>query len=176
MLVALVAASAVGLGVWVFVVRPGDSSPSAGASTAGATNAHAATASGLRATAAALAQPIYWLGPQAHMTYELTVTTGRLIYVRYLPHGVKPGDPRPNYITIGTYPKQGAFAIVEAARKLRGSRVQEFGANEIAVTYSTRPKSVYVAYRGVPYMIEVFDPAALGSETLVRNGLLVPLR
>ncbi|HZQ80507.1 MAG TPA: hypothetical protein VFB25_00870 [Gaiellaceae bacterium] len=173
---ALVAAAVVGVGVWAFVIRPGGSSPSASASTSRDTNAHAATAAGLRATAAALGQPIYWLGPQARMTYELTVTTGRLVYVRYLPHGVKPGDPKPDYVTVGTYPKQGAYAIVAAARKLKGSRVQEFGANEIAVTYSTRPKSVYVAYRGLPYMIEVFDPAALGSETIVRDGLLVPLR
>ena len=37
---------------------------------------------------------MYWAGPIAGMSYELTKLKDGRIYVRYLPDGVELGDPR----------------------------------------------------------------------------------
>ena len=69
----------------------------------------AVTPAELKSLATSLAQPIYWVGPEPRVTYELTQTTGGLIYVRYLPAGVEVGDRR-TFLTVGTYPVNNAFA------------------------------------------------------------------
>src|SRR5262245_63358257 len=51
----------------------------------------------LRAFARAQATPVYWAGPRAGVTYELTRSAGGQIYIRYLPAGVRVGDPRPQF-------------------------------------------------------------------------------
>jgi hypothetical protein len=80
------------------------------------------------------------------------------------------------FITVGTYPRPNAYAVLAAARKIASARVQAYGSNVIAVSYSNRPHSVYVAHRGSSSMIEVFAPTNLGAETIVRAGLIVPVR
>jgi hypothetical protein len=46
--------------------------------------------------AGTLDYPVYWAGPKPGYSYELTAAHGR-VWVRYLPAGVKAGDPRPNF-------------------------------------------------------------------------------
>ena len=75
------------------------------------TNSYVATPALLLATSQALGHQIYWAGPRAKVTYELTVTRGGLVYVRYLTAGAKVGDPRPNFVTVGTYPKANVFTV-----------------------------------------------------------------
>jgi hypothetical protein len=64
----------------------------------------------LREFAASSPNPVYWAGPRAAQTYELFKTQDGRVYVRYLPAGVKIGDPRPQFLTVGTYPRAIAFA------------------------------------------------------------------
>jgi hypothetical protein len=173
-LVAALAVVAVGAAsLWLLEHR--SSGSSAGTSSGLATNAHAATPAGLRATAKAIGHAIYWAGSRPNVTYELTVTTGGLTYVRYLTAGAKVGNAHPSFITVGTYPKQNAYSVLTAARKVTGARVQSFGNGELAVSYPNRPRSVYVARRGSNLMVEVFAPARLEAETIVRDGLIVPV-
>jgi hypothetical protein len=171
--VAIVAVAAASVWVVQAVSSSDGSSPATGSGLA--TNAHAATPAGLRATAKALGHAIYWVGARTNTTYELTVTTAGLTYVRYLTGGAKVGDVHPRFVTVGTYPKQNAYSVLAAARKVAGARVQSFGNGELAVSYANRPKSVYVARRGSNLMVEVFAPAKLEAETIVRNGLVAPL-
>jgi hypothetical protein len=175
-IVALVVALVVAGAAWFVVLRPSDSSGSASSSAASTPGAHAATVAGLRAASAALGHPIFWAGARPGMTYELTVTKQKNAYVRYLTAGVKPGDPRPNFVTVGTYPKTNAYGVLTSARTIKNARVQSFGNNELAVSYPNRPNSVYVAQRGSNFMVEVFAPASRGAETLVRSGLIVPVK
>lgn len=170
-LLVLLVAAAIAASAWYVANRSSGTSASAGSPTGAVT----ATPAGLRATAKALGHPIYWAGAQANMTYELTVTKSGQVYVRYLPAGVKAGDARPKFLTVGTYPKANAYSVLSAARKITTARVQTYGNDTIAVSYANRPTSVYVAHRGVASMIEVFSPKALGAETLVRAGLIVPV-
>ncbi|HTZ06817.1 MAG TPA: hypothetical protein VMB53_13865 [Gaiellaceae bacterium] len=115
-----------------------------------------ATSPGVLATIAkASGSPIYWLGPESGYTYELTRTRSGNVYVRYLPAGAKVGNRRATYRVVGTYPYVGALAAVKAAP---GARVTKLPRGGVAVTTSADPKSVHLAYPGLNYEIEVYDP------------------
>jgi hypothetical protein len=174
--VAVLVAIAIGVGAW-FLVGRATSTPSGSGTAAGSAPApHAATPAGLAAAANALGHPIYWIGARTHTTYELTVTARGLVYVRYLPAGVRVGDRRPDFVTVGTYPTKNAYGTLAAARKLKGSQVQKLGAAEIAVTYTSHPHSVYLAWKSLDDVVEVFAPKALEAQTLARYGRVVPAR
>src|SRR2546421_4851970 len=74
----------------------------------------AVSESQLKSLASQSSQPIYWVGPK-HGTYELTRTTDRRTYIRYLPSADKVGDRTPNYLTVGTYPTKQAFSALRRA-------------------------------------------------------------
>src|SRR5207302_5128585 len=64
--------------------------------------------------------PVYWAGPKPGFSYELTSSNAR-VWVRYLPAGVKAGDPRPNFLVIGTYKQPHSYASLKHATKRSGS-------------------------------------------------------
>ena len=75
----------------------------------------------LEGLAGSLDHPIYWAGPKKGYSYELTRLTGDRTYVRYLPTGVRAGDPRASYLVVGTYAQPGSFANLKRASKQKGS-------------------------------------------------------
>ncbi|MGZ4200654.1 MAG: hypothetical protein ACXVRH_01195 [Thermoleophilaceae bacterium] len=137
----------------------------------------AATASDLGSVAAKLGHPLYWAGARAGFTYELTQASTGNVWVRYLPQGVQLGDPRANFLTVGTYPKANAFQSVTAASKRKGavSFSVPGGAGGLAVQYSDRPNSVYLAFPGKNLLIEVYNPSSSAARTAVKAGQILPL-
>jgi hypothetical protein len=133
------------------------------------------TPAGLRTLSRALGRKIYWAGRQPGTTYELTELPHRVVYVRYLPPGTAIGAGTP-VLTVGTYPAHGAFA--EAEQRVGKSGVVQVPAKNGGVAFSnTRaPTSVYVAFPGSDYLIEVFDPSAERARQLVTSGKIVPIR
>jgi hypothetical protein len=125
----------------------------------------AANVSLLESFAARLGHPIYWAGPKPGYTYELTQTADGKVFIRYLPAGVEIGDPRPEFLTVATYPFPGAFATVK--RTSGGAAVLKLAHGGIAVVDTRYPKSIHLAYPGVGYQIEVFDPSPAGGRALV---------
>jgi hypothetical protein len=125
--------------------------------------------------AADLGHPVYWAGPIPNRTYEVTVTRDGLVYVRYLPPGVTPGDERPNFLTIGTYPDADAIGTVERSRDRDGAQPILVGGDSdaLAVVNESLPSSVYVAYRDVPFLVEVYSPDPAAARAVVRTGRLV---
>ena len=75
----------------------------------------------LKALAQKLGHPVYWAGPKAGVTYELTQAANGSIYIRYLPRGASVGSPQP-YLTVATYPFPGAYAALVALTKQPGAR------------------------------------------------------
>jgi len=135
------------------------------------TDASAKTVSGTRAiTAPALAsyskqlgQPIYWLGPKKNTTYELSRTANGRIYVRYLPTGTALGTRTP-FLTVGTYPMANAYAVT---RKLgAGSAKLAAPASSVAFSFKQKPTSVYLAFAGVNYQVELYDPTATAAHPI----------
>jgi len=130
----------------------------------------------LERASAAFGSPIYWAGPRDGYSYELTVTSGGRVYVRYLPKGVTAGDPRANFLTVGTYRGDDAYADLKLASGSKTVHSTRLPGGGLMVVPKNLPKSLYLAFTGAPYQVEVYDPAAGHSQTLARNGSITPVR
>ena len=97
--------------------------------------------------------PVYWAGSMSGRTLELT-TTGSGTFVRYLPQSASVGDSE-RAITVATYPLQNGGVVVWNV---------------------TRPTSVYLAYPGVPQLVEVYAPDPDQARTLAFSGRIRPVR
>jgi ferric-dicitrate binding protein FerR (iron transport regulator) len=137
--------------------------------------ASARSQSELRDFAASSSHPVYWVGPREGQTYELTKTSDERVYVRYLPEGVKAGDPRPQFLTIGTYPRPKAYAELKRAAKAPGATSRRIGQGGLAVL-SKGSSSVYFGYPDAAYQVEVYAPGAGEARRLVLDGQVVPIR
>lgn len=114
-------------------------------------------------------RPVYWAGPSQSGMLEVT-RTAKAVYVRYLPKGVKLGDRAPNYLTIATYSVRNATANLRQAAQAPGAAQAKAPRGGIAVWRKSRPTSVYLAYPGVRYLIEVYDPSPRRARRLALGG------
>ena len=130
------------------------------------------TADQLASTAHMLGHPVYWAGPRDNWSYELTVTKSGRVYVRYLPRNAKAGDPRSNFLTVGTYP--GAHAYRNLKKVSTGPAVHSnlLPDDGLLVAPKALPKSVYIAYPKGDYQVEVYDATAGAARRLALNGLI----
>ena len=129
----------------------------------------------LAAYAKTVDQPVYWAGPRQNYSYELTKTSDGSAYIRYLPQGVAAGDPRPQFLTVGTYPRKNAFATVEQAAGQAGASSVSLPGGGIGVPSPRNKQSVYMSYPESPVLVEVFSTSPARSLRLVRQQDIVPL-
>jgi hypothetical protein len=146
-----------------------------GIATAGHAGAKAASAAQIKALASQVGHPIYWAGTEAKSTNELTQTSDGRIYIRYLPAGVKVGDQRPDYLTVGTYPQADAMATLEKSAAKTHAETIKLEGGGLASINKTKPTSVYVAYPGVELQIEVYAPSPARARQLVTAGRITPV-
>ena len=92
--------------------------------------------------------------------------------MRYLPLGVKAGAPEGKYLIVATYPFPKAFAALQAVA--HGSQIGLPGGG-IAVVDQAYPKSVHLAYPGVAYQVEVFDPSPARARQVAVSGDVQPV-
>jgi hypothetical protein len=169
--VALVAVTALaGLVAWIVFKGDGDE-----AKTSGRATATAASVAELKALPAKVGHDFYWAGAEKGVTYELTQTSGGNLYVRYLPAGVQINDPRPTFLTIGTYPRRGAYQVLQQFSKKPHAVSRQLPGGGIAVYSRDTPNSVYVAYSGRDLQVELFDPSPGRALRLATSGKLRPL-
>lgn len=140
-----------------------------------ATDASSTSEAELREFAGSAPHPVYWAGPRAGQTYELTKTSDGRVYVRYLPAGVKVGDPRPQFLTVGTYPRANAFTELKRAARAQGAVSRQLSGSGLAV-FSRGSSSVYFGYPGAKYQVEVYAPSPSTARSLVLGGQVVPVR
>jgi hypothetical protein len=134
-----------------------------------------ADADALRKVAGVIGHPVYWAPGEQAATYEMTQTPDGRLYIRYLPDSVQIGDPRPNFLTIGTYPQKDAFASVQKGAKLAGAIKKELPGGGLSVAQADRPNSVFFAFPESTVLVEVYDPTAKRAETLVTSGAIRPI-
>lgn len=171
---------AVAAGVLLLLLLDGGDGGSPAISTpAGTTSAEARPRPATQEELAALAQdrgrPIFWVGPSAGRTYELTQASDGSVYVRYLDRGVAVGDERPSFLTVGTYPQPDAFETVREASRREGAQVEEVGDDGLAVASRSRPNSWYLAYPDSEALVEVFSPRPGRARELVLAERVVPV-
>ncbi len=119
--------------------------------------------------------PVYWAGPKHGYSYELTNTSGGRIFVRYLPRGVRAGDPRPSFLVVGTYAQQGGFADLKRVAKRHGSVSFGLDGDGLAVFNTAKPTSVYFGYPGKGYQVEVYSPSGQTARSLVLAGRITQI-
>jgi hypothetical protein len=101
----------------------------------------------------------YWVGPRAGSAYEFTTTPAGRTFVRYLPNGVNPGDPRPDFLTVATYPVgTSALTVLRRAGKARGAQTVKLPDGALIVTETAHPTSVDFARRGWRSEVEIYHP------------------
>lgn len=166
---ALALAAVIGIVLWLVLRGGGHNTASPGG------EATAVSLQRLNSVAASIGHPVYWLGPRPGSTYELSRTGDGRVYIRYLPAGVKVGTRSAKYLTVGTYPQRNAFATLRATARKQGNRTIELPGGGLAFQYKARPTSVYLAFPGSDYQIEVFDPSASRALQLVTSGRVTPV-
>jgi hypothetical protein len=152
---------------------PSPATTTTGTPSTSASAPSAASVAALEALAAQLGHPIYWAGPKTGYTYELTRAADGRVYIRYLPAGVRVGDPRPGFLTVATYPFPGAYTAVK--RTAKGAVKLTLAHGGIGVVDGQYPQSIHLAYPGVAYQVEVFDPSPSAGRKLVAAGRIVPV-
>jgi hypothetical protein len=168
-----VVALALAAGFVAWLVLRDSSSPKA-TPTAAAAPASAASVAQLTELARTLGHPIFWVGPKTGYTYELTQTGTGKVYIRYLPAGVEVGSDKP-YLTVATYPFPGALAALQKQSKAKGAVAVRLPRGGLAVLDNGYPESTHVAYPGVDYQVEVFDPSPAAAMQTVAAGHLAAL-
>lgn len=129
----------------------------------------------LTRVAGSIGHAIYWAGARSEIRYELSRTKDGRVFIRYLPQGVKLGDPAPNYLSIGTYPQADSFKTLKATAKKQGVPTIKLRGGGLAFADKSHPTSVYLAYPGSAFQIEVFHPSAARARQLVASGKIVPV-
>lgn len=119
--------------------------------------------------------PVYWAGPRDGFSYELTRTGDGRTFVRYLPKDVAAGDPRPDFLVVGTYSRADSFADLKRAANREGAVWVELADNGLMVFASKKPQSVYLGYPGAKYQVEVFAPSSDTARRLVLSGTIAPI-
>jgi hypothetical protein len=168
--IAVALALAAAVAVWLIVKNDDDVGRSADSA-----SANAATLSTLRALPGELGHHVYWAGPRASYKYELTQVDDN-IFIRYLPYGIHVGDPRPDYLTVGTYPRARAYALLEKTSRDRRWQSRRAAGGGIAAWRESRPQSVYLAFPRSAVQIEVYDPSAARARRLATTGAVRPIR
>jgi hypothetical protein len=157
--------------VWL-IVKDDDNGKKSSQSAPPAT---AASADELRNLEGSVGHTVYWAGRRPGFTYELTQVGGN-VYIRYLPSGTAIGDPRPNFLTVGSYPTRKAYSILQRQGRRRGNTTDKLEGGGIAVSSESRPQSVYLAYPDSDVQVEVYDPSASRARRLVLSGRVTPIR
>jgi hypothetical protein len=128
---------------------------------------------GLETLAGALAQPIFWAGAKPGYHLELTRENDGRVFIRYLPLSAQIGSKKA-YVTIGTYPLQGAFSVTKTVAA-RPDSVTVPVQGGVAFYARDDPTNIYVAYPGDAAQIEVYDPWAPGAKKIVTSGSIAPV-
>lgn len=131
------------------------------------------TLAALKKKVATLETTVYWIGPKSEVTYEYTRNPGGYVYLRYLPKGVAIGASG-TYPTVGTYPMPNAIATTRKAASQAGAVSVTLAGAEAFYT-KLKPTSVYVAFDGSDYQIEVYDSDSARALAAVRSGQVKPI-
>jgi hypothetical protein len=159
----------IAVAIWLIARGGGNNS----SSSAEVRSPEAVTAAELGEFAGESETPIYWAGEQPGATLELSTSEGGRTYVRYLTGGAEPGDPRAQFLTVGSYQFADPVAALEALAKEPGGVQRTVPGGGIAYFNRERPQNVYLAYPDQEVEIEVFDPEPVRAKELVTTGQIV---
>jgi hypothetical protein len=159
--------------ILVLVLGGGDDDGGSGSDVG--TEPKEASVDDLREVADSAANPIYWIGEQDGKTYELTVSEEGNVFIRYLDPDVEVGSRDVASLTVGTYPVKDAYGALRKIARRPGSVVDETPDGGLVVAGKDNPSSVYIAYPGADYQIEVYDPDPAVALETATSGAVEPV-
>jgi len=127
----------------------------------------------LREAVAGGQTPVYWAGEQKGTELELSQPGEGRTFVRYLNEGAEAGDPRPNFLTVGTYALAHAVSTLRRQGRQPGGVIGSAPGHATVYFSKKDPHSVYLAYPGIEVEIEVYDPNFTRALRLVDSGQIV---
>jgi hypothetical protein len=157
--------------IWLLVIRNGES----GGAPAAGQGPRFASEQDLEALANELGHPVYWAGSQENAEIEVTRTGEGQVFVRYLTGGAEPGDPRPEFLAVGTYSVADATATLEELANAKGALTGRTPDGSLAVTNADNPFSIYLSDPDGDLQIELYDPDPERAFRLARRGEIVPV-
>jgi hypothetical protein len=135
------------------------------------------TAAQLADFAATSGKAVYWIGPRSGAAYELTASPGSPIYVRYLRDGAEAGDPRPDFVTVATYPGgDGAAELRQTAAEGPEAKLRRGPGGALVLTDPATPDSAYLAFPGTGGQVELFSPIPGHAWRLAAKGEVLRVR
>lgn len=142
----------------------------------GGEGAAVANVDDLRAIAEETGAPVYWAGEQEDTELEVTqAEDGNRVYVRYLTGDAEAGDPRADFLTIGSYAFKDAAAALRKQAQAPGGVLEAAPGGGTVYYNEERPQSVYLAYPDVDVEVEVYDPDPERALELVTGGKVLPV-
>jgi hypothetical protein len=159
--------------ILILVIGGGDDNGGS-SSTAEARGPEVVTVDDLQDLPNSVGHPVYWAGDRAGIRYELTVQADGNIFLRYLAPDEQVGADVPTF-TVGTYPVPDAHAALESVANRPGALRSNTPDGALVVTNKANPQSVYIAYPGSDYQIEVYDPDAATALQTATSGEITPI-
>jgi hypothetical protein len=167
------------VGIIVFLLVRGDDSGGDGSGSGSEVHAtgrpEAATLDQVRDVGNAVGHTVYWAGEQPGFHFELTVDPDGKVYIRYLAQGSPVESSRVSSLTIGTYPYIDAFGTLQTAARRSGGMTDRTPDDGLVVSFPNSTNSVYVAFPGSDYEIEVYDPHPGRALELATAGSITPI-
>jgi hypothetical protein len=119
--------------------------------------------------------PIYWAGEIEGAKLEEHRSAQGEIFLRYLTGDAEIGDPRQEYLTVGTYPVLDAYDVLQRQAEQPGSLTSQTPDGGFVLTNESNLSSVYIAYQAQDLQIEVYDPDPKRAFKLATSGKIVPV-
>jgi hypothetical protein len=113
---------------------------------------------------------VYWAGEVPDHSIELTAGS-TATYVRYLPEDAIAASADPA-LTIATYPDVDGYAALE---QLDGTATTVAGSGALIYTPESAPQSVYFAFPGSTFQVEVYSPTEGQALELTNDGSVRPV-
>jgi hypothetical protein len=137
-------------------------------------NAPSLTQKQLESLAKTVGHPVYWAGAMADVKYEVTRLANGRIFIRYLPSSEQAGTSK-KLLTVGTYPLASALALTKAASKRPGAVALAIGGNGAAFYLKSHPQSIFFAFPGLKYQMEIYDPVSSKALAIFKGGKVAPV-
>jgi len=173
---AIAVAVAVGLLVWLLLIKGGgdDSSSEGNRDAAQPKAVSVVSESELLGALKGTGYPIYWAGPRVEVGYEVSRPSSDRTFIRYLPKGEEAGTEKP-FLTVGSYRQSGALSRIQELGQEPGAVLVQAAGGGAAYAEGPDATSAYLAFPGVDTQIEVFDPKGGEALDLIRSGAIVPV-
>jgi hypothetical protein len=162
--------------VWFFAIRDSGDDNGGTKAAGNAVGPVAASEADIADLASENDQEIFWAGDQPGTTdLELTRTEKGNVYVRYLTGDAPIDTKKASFLTVGTYPFPKAFKALKNVASKPGAVTRNVDDGGLAVTNKDSPTSVYLAYPGQNFQVEVYDPDSERALDLVTSGDIQPV-